>query len=191
VTQQTDREDSVESNLRISAISTCCELVHAAARDVQQMFRDMLPSILDRIDAALKIQVVSKDDNENKEQLLGLLCALITVLFQRLEKPDILPHADRSIQYLLQVLQARNSNCYEEALLSVGAIASAVEEDFVVRKYPRVFCSSQLHGNNYCGSNPFVLVRLLLFYAFRNTYKPSCRLSSRVYAASKPSHSAS
>lgn len=162
----TDRQDSVDSNLRISAISACCELVHAAARDQQRIFRDLLPNILERMDAALKIQVVSKDDNENKEQLLGLLCALITVLFQRLDKNDILPLADRSMECLLQVLQARNSNCYEEALLGVGALAGAIDESFVV-SYVLAFLCFSIQKQHI-----FLFARSLFFYVFRLTEIP-------------------
>lgn len=129
----TDREDAGEGNLRVSAMSAAGELIQAAGLDCQPIFRDFLPVVIQRMDAALKIQVVTKDDVEHKEQVLGSLCALIQVLFLRLEKQDILPHVDRVMELLIQVLQARSATCHEEALLASGAIVVSMEEDFVVR----------------------------------------------------------
>jgi hypothetical protein len=125
-----DRDDQ-DHNLRVSSMSAAAELVSAAARDSIPMFRDFLPAVLARTEAALQLQVVHKEDAENKEILLGLLCALITVLFQRLDAPDVLPHVDRCMTVLLQTLSQRLTA--EEALLSIGAVAGTMEVEFGVR----------------------------------------------------------
>jgi importin subunit beta-1 len=128
-----DRHDALESNLRVSAMSAASELITASAVDVQPILRDLLPAITARFDTALKMDVVSNDDREMKEQMLGLLAGLVTSLYQRLEKQDVVPHTDRVVAVILQVLQVPNANCHEEAFLAVGAIATALEEDFTVR----------------------------------------------------------
>jgi importin subunit beta-1 len=128
-----DRDDAIESNLRISAFSSAAELISVGGRDVNPVFRDFLPVVIQRIDAALKIQVISNDDKEQKEQLLGLLCGVCTAIFQRLEKQDIVAHVDHVMELLIQVLQVRNATCHEEAYLTAGAIAGTLEEDFLVR----------------------------------------------------------
>jgi len=191
----TERPDSIESNLRVSAMSAVTELVNASARDCQPMLSELLPNIVDRIFRALQIQVVSNDDNENKEQLLGLLCALLQVLVQRLDKEQIMPHVDRAMDYLLQVCQVRNSSCFEEALLAVGAVAGALEEDFVVRtvgfqfeSLRFAFVSFPSCFNTYRHSRYSLLSAT--FYD-RNTSRLSCRCSSKACGASRPSRSAS
>lgn len=129
----TDRGDAMESNLRVSAMSAAAELINASARDVHHILRDFLPTIGTRIEAALKQQPLSADDQEHKAQLLGLLCALVSVLFQRLEKDALVMTVDQVMKLLLLILQGQNSTSTEEALLAVGAVASAMEEDFAVR----------------------------------------------------------
>jgi importin subunit beta-1 len=128
-----DREDAIDSNLRVSSVSAAAELIGASARDVQHIFRDLLPVIVSRIEAGLQLQVVSNEDQENKEQLLGLLSGLMTALFQTMNKADIMAHADRIMNLLLQIFQMRTATCHEEAFLAVGAFASAMEEEFTVR----------------------------------------------------------
>jgi importin subunit beta-1 len=144
-----DREDAVEGNLRISAMSAAAELVTAAGLDCQPIFRDFLPVIVQRIDAALKMQVVSKDDAESKEQILGHLCGLMQVLFLRLEKADVMPHADTVMNLVLQVLQVRNATCHEEAFLAIGAIVTAMDEDFTVRIYAACCTSNESNRSFY------------------------------------------
>lgn len=139
-----DREDAVEQNLRVASMSAAAELVNASARDVQHILRDLLPEISIRMERALRMNVVSNEDREMKEQMLGLLSGLVTVLFQRLEKNDILPHSDRIMELLIQVLQVPNATCHEEAFLSIGAIASASEENFL--KYMQAFMPILVSG---------------------------------------------
>jgi len=127
-----DRPDAAEGNLRVSAMSAAAELVTASARDVQHLLRELVPVVVGRVENALRMEVVSNDDGENKAQMLGLLSGLVTALFQRLGKQDVLPQVDSVMTVLLKVLQVHNSNCHEEAFLAIGAIATSLEEDFVV-----------------------------------------------------------
>lgn len=128
-----DRNDSMEYNLRMSAGAAASELITASAIDVQSILRDLLPAIMSRIDIACKTDVHNAEDREMKEQLLGLLIGLSTSLYQRLQKVDVLPRCDQMMNLLLQVLQVPNANCHEEALRAIGAIATALDEDFNVR----------------------------------------------------------
>jgi importin subunit beta-1 len=139
-----DREDAIENNLRVASMSAAAELISASALDVQPILRDLLPAITGRMAAALRMDVLSNEDKEVKEQLLGLLCGLVTALFQKIEKADLLTHADSVMELLIQVLQVPNANCHEEAFLSIGAVASAVEEEFV--KYLQVLMPFLVSG---------------------------------------------
>jgi importin subunit beta-1 len=139
-----DRTDAEQSNLRISAMAAAAELISASARDVQPILRDLLPVITQRMDAAFKMEVLSSDDRENQAQQLASLSDLVMALFQRLEKVDVMPHTDRVMEMLLQVLQVPNSNCHEEAFLCVGAVATSLEQDFM--KYVQVFMPFLING---------------------------------------------
>jgi importin subunit beta-1 len=128
-----DREDGSECNLRVAAMSAAAELIGASALDVEPIFSDLLPAIIGRMDAALKIQVISKDDRDAKEQVLGLLCGLLQTLYFRMQKEAVLQHTDSVMNLLLQVFQLQDASCLEEAFMALGAIATKLEEDFVVR----------------------------------------------------------
>jgi importin subunit beta-1 len=164
-----DREDSVEGNLRVSAMSSAAELVGSAAKDTQPILREFLPEVLKRMETAMQGQVVSKEDAEQKEILVGLLCALVTVLFQSLSKEDVFAHVDRCLTMLLQALNQRL--IADEALLSIGAIAGTMEDDFTVRlSRPRlvvlpVFDYVVLLNRLPCPS---------VFLSIRSTCRPSC-----------------
>lgn len=160
-----DRPDAVEGNLRVAAMSAASELITASALDVQHILRDLLPAITGRIETALKMEVLSNDDRESKEQMLGLLSGLITALFQRLEKNDVISYGDRVMEVILQVLRVPNANCHEEAFLSIGAIATSLEDDFTVSAM-RGPCSRSASKQSF---------KTNVFPSFlRNTFKRSC-----------------
>jgi len=169
-----DRPDAVEGNLRVAAMSAAAELVTASSRDVHGILKELLPTIVGRIEVALKMECLSNDDRENKEQMLGLLSGLVTALFQRLNKADVLPHADHVMQVLFQVFKSGHNTCVEEVFLAVGAIATNLESDFTVRLVVvriclwwsatyRLFVSSASH-------TPLVAIALL---SYRNTLRLS------------------
>jgi len=133
VLSASDRQDAGESNLRIAAMAAAAELIAAAAKDVHNIFVDLLPAIVGRFENALRMQTISSEEKETKEQILGLLSSLIQVLFQQMEKKDVIAQVDRVMELLLQGLQVRNSTCHEEVFFAVGAIANVMEEDFEVR----------------------------------------------------------
>ncbi|CAB9527268.1 Importin subunit beta-1 [Seminavis robusta] len=126
-----DREDSIESNLRVSAMEAIAILVQVSAADQKALLVQLLPAVMERLGHALNMQVTGKEDTENKEQLQGLLCALFQVLYQKLDKGDVGLVTDQVMTMLLTVLQAQNSSCHEEAFSAISAIADLLEEDFV------------------------------------------------------------
>ena len=127
-----DRHDAGESNLRVSAMAAAAELVTASASDVHNILKELLPDIVTRTERALRMECLSNKDKEKKDQMLGLLFGLVTALFQKLGKEDVLPHADRVMTAMLQIVQDTNSNCVEEAFLSIGSISTKLENDFEV-----------------------------------------------------------
>lgn len=125
-----DREDSTESNLRVSAMESMALLIQVSAQDAKNLLIQLLPAVVTRLEQALSIQAVSRSEIEIKEQLEGLLCALIQVLFQKLEKAEVAGYPDKVMTLLIQVLQAQNASCHEEVFNAISAVADNLEEDF-------------------------------------------------------------
>mmetsp|Transcript_40929 Transcript_40929/g.85225 ORF Transcript_40929/g.85225 Transcript_40929/m.85225 type:complete len:867 (-) Transcript_40929:202-2802(-) len=138
----TDRPDSSEHNIRVVAMSAACAVIQASAMDINKVFADLLPAIVQRLEAALAQQVVSNDDKEFKAQLIGQLSALIQTLYQRMDKADVLPQTDRVMTCLLQALNVRNAA--DEVFMAISAVVSNLEEDFA--KYAESFVPALLQG---------------------------------------------
>lgn len=127
-----DRAESHESNLRVAAMSAAAQLVSGSARDVQRIFRELLPHIIQRTQAALSMQIMSQSDTDQRFQILSNLCSLFQTLYQRMEKKDVVERTQDVMNLLMQVLQIRNLQCHEEALFAIGALAANLEMDFLV-----------------------------------------------------------
>ena len=54
------------------------------------------------------------------------------MLFQKLDKQTILPMADKIMEQLLRVLQAKNATCHEETFAAIAAVTDLLESDFAV-----------------------------------------------------------
>jgi importin subunit beta-1 len=126
----TDRPDSSEGNVRISAMSAASELVAASARDSLPILQELLPLVVGRIQQTLNMDNLGHESRDNKDVTLGLLAGLITVLFQRLGKEGVAGAVDSVMTCILQILQVPNANCHEEAFMAIGAIATLLEGDF-------------------------------------------------------------
>lgn len=128
-----DREDSTEANLRVVSMEAISVLVQVSAQDMKPLLVQLLPAVVERLGQAVNLQTLSNDDLETKEQLQGLLCALIQVLYQKLDKQDVIGHTDNVMTLLLHCLQAQNATCHEEVFAAISAIADLLEDDFGVR----------------------------------------------------------
>ena len=132
--QVSDREDVGERNLRGESMEAAAELIAASAKDVGGILCNLLPTINDRAQKALKMPVVSSDDQETKVQILGYMCVLYNALFQRFSKEDVIGQADRIMENLVQILMLPNAAAvHDEAFMAMGNLAMIVESDFVVR----------------------------------------------------------
>jgi len=125
----TERPDAGENNLRCSAYEALNTTLTNAADDTKVHIEQLLPVILQRLEASFQMQIVSNDDREAQTELQGLLCGCLQVMTQKLGE-QALPHLDRMMQTFLQVFGAKNSTVHEEALMAVGAVANASEAHF-------------------------------------------------------------
>jgi len=125
----TERPDATESNLRSSAYEALNTVLTNSADDTAGSVLQLLPVILQRLEATFAMQLLSAEDREAQSELQGLLCGCLQVITCKLGA-QIKPHADQMMQAFLQVFGAKNSTVHEEALMAVGAIANATEAEF-------------------------------------------------------------
>jgi importin subunit beta-1 len=125
-----DRPDADESNLRVAAMEAISELISVAALDVLPMLGELLPLFINRFQQTLQLHPINEEDKLKKEQLQGLLCAVIQSLYRKLDKSVVLPHSDNAMDVLCRVLSVKNCSCQEECFSAISAITDSLEADF-------------------------------------------------------------
>jgi len=142
-----DRHDANEANLRVAAFEAMNCFLTNSAPDSKPLLLQLLPVANERLKATFGMQM----EKECKDGLQGLLCSMIQVLCQKLDRENITPLADNIMQNVLQVLQVKSSSAQQEALSAIAALADAVELDF--EKYMSAL-------------QPYLLVALRQFEAY-------------------------
>jgi len=127
--QTSERSDSSEDNLRLSAYETISALISTAPADCDRRFEQLLPAFLDRLDATFTLQPLGQDDRALQIELQGLICAVLQSLSRRMGG-KVKPFADRMMTSYIQLFQFKNSSIHEETLLAVGCLANVMERDF-------------------------------------------------------------
>lgn len=126
----------------VSTVSTVASAEPVAARssDVHGILNDLLLTIVVLTEVALTMECHNNDDRKNKELMLSILLALLTVPLDRLDKRDVLPHADRVMAVLLQVSQ--NAHVLTETTLLVvwRCIGVTLEAEFTVGLLVPICC---------------------------------------------------
>jgi len=136
--EMVDRQDADDdTNLRLAGMEAISELISVSAQDNLQILTQLLPNFITRFEQTSAMPVLNEDDKNNKEQIQGLLCAVIQNLYRKLDKATVLPLTDKVMTLLLQVLSVKNSSCHEECFTAISAISDAIEGDFV--KYMPAF----------------------------------------------------
>lgn len=167
-----DRPDANEHNLRVAAFEAINVFVQNSAPDCKHVMLQLLPAAVDRLLTSFSLPVNSFEDTDAKEGLQGLLCGLLQVLCQKLNKEDVQVQADQIMQGLLQVLQSKNSRCHAESLSAISAVADLMGADFVVSSM-----------NNYVA----VYISCLLIPSSRNTCRQSSHSCSQASNSTKRS----
>ncbi|CAJ1960227.1 unnamed protein product [Cylindrotheca closterium] len=125
-----DRPDADESNLRVAAMEALSILISNSASDVQPLLMQLLPVFVQRFDSTFAMQDFDSSEQLKKDQIQGLLCAVVQALFRKLDKQTLLPITDKVMEQLIRVLQNRNANCHEEVFSAISAVSDVVEADF-------------------------------------------------------------
>jgi len=126
----TEREDATESNLRCSAYELINIMIQAAAKDCYLTIRDLIPLFTDRLEKTFSLQIISQEDKENQIEQQALLCSVLQIITRKLES-EVKPFADKMMALFLAVFATKSSTVHEDALMAVGALANALERDFV------------------------------------------------------------
>ncbi len=151
--EMVDRPDADDdANLRLAGMEAISELISVSAQDNLGLLAQLLPNFITRFEQASAMPVLNEEDKHNKEQIQGLLCAVIQNLYRKLDKATVLPMTDKVMELLLQVLQVKNSSCHEECFTAISAISDAIEGDFL--KYMQAF-------------NPYLVAGLRNFQAYQ------------------------
>jgi len=151
--EMVDRPDADDdTNLRIAGMEAISELISVSAQDQLPLLSQLLPNFIMRFEQASALPVLNEEDKHNKEQIQGLLCAVIQNLYRKLDKATVMPMTDKVMELLIQVLQVKNSSCQEEAFTAISAISDAIEGDFL--KYMQAF-------------EPYLVAGLRNFQAFQ------------------------
>ncbi|PCH01810.1 Armadillo-like helical [Penicillium occitanis (nom. inval.)] len=135
----TERHDT-DNQLRTAAYEVVNAWVTNSANDSLAMVASLSDVILQRLEqtVTLQQQVVSVEDRIALEEMQSSLTVVLLAIVQRLEG-EIKPQADRIMHTLLQVLSTLppKSSVPDIVFAAVGAVASALEEDFL--KYMESF----------------------------------------------------
>ncbi|KAL1963583.1 hypothetical protein VTN77DRAFT_8028 [Rasamsonia byssochlamydoides] len=129
----TERHDT-DSQLRTAAYEVLNAWVTNAANDSLPIVATLSDVILQRLEQTIPLQqqVVSVEDRIALEEIQSSLTVVLLAIVQRLES-EIKPQADRIMHILLQVLSTlpAKSSVPDIVFATVGAVASALEEDFL------------------------------------------------------------
>lgn len=125
----TERHDWKENNLRGHAYEAVNMLLQNHALDTRPVVIKVMQVVLQRLHGTFSMAIVSQDDKEERDQLQSLLCSVMQVITRGIDK-EIVPYCDHIIALLLQVLNNQNAVAYEEALMTVGAVAATIDSGF-------------------------------------------------------------
>ncbi|TPX34252.1 hypothetical protein SmJEL517_g03047 [Synchytrium microbalum] len=127
-------DKSTEMELRASAYEAISTMVSHCAKDCFSAVSKLTTAVLDRLDHTVQMQsqLVGPDDRMAHHELQSNLCSVLTSIIRRLSN-DIKPVSDRIMSLLLTIMSSssKSSTVLEDAFLTVGAMTTAVEGDFV------------------------------------------------------------
>ncbi|KAJ7222479.1 armadillo-type protein [Mycena pura] len=125
---------SNENNFRTAAYEAIGAYLSGATVDVIPVVQNTVVAILQRMEQLLGMQnqILGVDDRNNWNELQGNFCSVVVCVIRKLNA-GIQPLADRIMTLLLQLMQSagKTSTILEDAFLTVGALASALEINFM------------------------------------------------------------
>ncbi|KAJ7026728.1 armadillo-type protein [Mycena alexandri] len=124
-----------EHNFRTAAYEAISAYLSGATVDVIPVVQNTIVAILARMEQLLNMQnqILGVDDRNNWNELQGNFCSVIMTVIRKLNSGIQPPLADRIMMLVLQLIQSagKTSTVLEDAFLVVGALAAALERNFL------------------------------------------------------------
>ncbi|KAI9732832.1 MAG: karyopherin beta [Cirrosporium novae-zelandiae] len=131
--QATERPDA-DGQLRTAAYEVLNTFVQDSANESLPLVANLSDVILQRFEGTIPMQqqIVGVEDKMMLEEMQTSLASVLLAIINRLDA-QIKPQADRIMQVLLQALQTvgAKSTVPDTVFAAIGALASAIEEDFL------------------------------------------------------------
>ncbi|KAJ7160875.1 armadillo-type protein [Mycena filopes] len=124
-----------EHNFRTAAYEAISAYLSGATVDAIPVVQNTVVAILARMEQLLNMQnqILGVDDRNNWNELQGNFCSVIMTVIRKLNSGIQPPLADRIMMLVLQLIQVagKTSTVLEDAFLVVGALAAALEANFL------------------------------------------------------------
>lgn len=136
------RPDATEANFKISAYAALNSLVESAAEDTYTVLMQLTDFMLDRLEKGIanENQILNADERREHAEEQANICAILTSGIRKLEG-QISPLADRIMQVMIKIfnspMSSRNAEILEDAILTVGALATAL--GILFKRYVEAF----------------------------------------------------
>lgn len=125
---------TTDHNFRASAFETISVLVTHSAKDCFPTVDQLVRVVIEKLENGLQTQgqLVGMDEKTVFYETQANLCSVLTSVIRRLVS-DVAPIADTIMATLLRVMQhtSKTSTVMEDAFLAVGALAAALELNFL------------------------------------------------------------
>lgn len=132
-----DRSDWDEFHLRVAAYESLNVVLASAPPGTGPAFEKIANTLVSKLEATFKMQVMSRDDLMEVTDLQSLLCGVLQVTYNKIGS-DMNVFSDRVMTCLLSILsERRSSDVHEDALLAISAVCDAAGRDF--QKYMSSF----------------------------------------------------
>mmetsp|Transcript_14375 Transcript_14375/g.47212 ORF Transcript_14375/g.47212 Transcript_14375/m.47212 type:complete len:885 (+) Transcript_14375:177-2831(+) len=130
-----ERQDSNEANLAMCAYEALNEVLSSSADDTIDIIMRLIPVILEKLNAVLSTPASSAEMREKQNKAFELLCAVLTVITQRLSdderyKSSFIQFEDHIMLAYFRVFESSTTTVHQEAMTATGALINAVGEHY-------------------------------------------------------------
>jgi len=124
-----ERKDADEGNLRINSYAALSSIISNAPRDTYPLVEKLLQMFMKRLKDSLDAQTLSQKDKEVAGLVQAHIIGILQTLTQKMGKA-IKNYSDPLMKLYLAVLEKKNVTSYQETLMAIGSLVTALEKDF-------------------------------------------------------------
>lgn len=127
----TNRKDVSESSLLTAIYESVNILISKATSDSFEFIASLVPEFLKLLHNTIKNPGLTPQDQQHTADVQALICSTLQGIMQRLNRNQVLQHANNIVTLLLQCLQSKNPIVLEETLHALGTAAVLIGKDFI------------------------------------------------------------